>query len=223
MKIVFLGANNPETLRDISAQKNVAPHFEVIGFLDNDKNKIGKDFHGYKVLGELRMAAQLVDLNTVSFLNLITRDCQTRLITSLEVTKIGGNFTNLVHPSVNLEQVKVGIGIYIQENVILQAGVMIGNNCAINAGSIVSHEVKLGNSVFLAPGCRLAGCIEVEDGVFFGVGATVMPRIKIGKWSIIGAGSVVIRDVPPYSVMAGNPAKVIKKNETELDSGNILL
>ncbi len=223
MKIVFLGANNPETLRDISAHKKVIPNFEVVGFLDNDKNKIGKDFRNYKVLGEMKNALKLLDLREVVFLNLITRDCQTRLITSLEIAKLGGKFTNLIHPNVNLEEVNLGTGVYIQENVILQAESVIGNNCAINAGSIVSHETKLGNTVFLAPGCRLAGCVEIEDGVFFGVGATVMPRIKVGKWSIIGAGSVVIRNVPPYSVVAGNPAKVIKTLKTEFDSGDIII
>lgn len=223
MKIVFLGANNPETLRDISAQKKNNSNFEVVGFLDNDKNKVGKDFRGYKVLGEMKDVAQLVKLEEVSFLNLITRDCQTRLITSLEIAKLGGNFTNLIHPNVNLENVKLGTGVYVQENVVLQSESEIGNNCAINAGSIVSHETKLGNTVFLAPGCRLAGCVEVEDGVFFGIGATVMPRIKIGKWSVIGAGSVVIRDVPPYSVVAGNPAKIIKTLKPDFDSGDILI
>lgn len=223
MKIVFLGANNPETLRDMSAQKRIDSTFEVIGFLDNDENKIGKEFRGHSVLGKMKNAAQLVDLDEVNFLNLITRDCPTRLITSLEIAKLSGKFTNLIHPNVNLEQVKIGIGVYIQENVVLQAESFIGNNCAINAGSIVSHETRLGNTVFLAPGCRLAGCVEVEDGVFFGIGATVMPRIKIGKWSVIGAGSVVIRDVPPYSVVAGNPAKVIKTVNPEFESGNILI
>lgn len=223
MKIVFLGANNPETLRDISAQKTLAQGFEVVGFLDNDENKIGRDFRGYPVLGKMRDAARLVDLERVSFLNLITRNCQTRLVTSLEIMKQGGKFTNLIHPSVNLENVRLGIGNYIQENVVLQAESEIGNNCAVNAGSIVSHETKLGHTVFLAPGVRLAGCITVEDGVFIGVGATVLPRLKIGKWSIVGAGSVVTKDVPPYTVVAGNPARILKAVDPEFESGDILI
>ena len=221
MKIAFLGANNPETLRDISAQKRVSLDFGVVGFFDNDENKIGGNFHGFPVLGKMSDAGKLVNLSETKFLNLITRDCRTRLITSLEIVKLGGQFTNLIHPNVNLEEVTLGSGIYIQENVVLQAKCEIGNNCAINAGSIVSHETKLGNTVFLAPGCHLAGCINVEDGVFFGVGATVMPRINIGKWSVIGAGSVVIRDVPPFCVVAGNPAKIIKKLEANFESGDI--
>ena len=48
MKIVFLGANNPETIREINVQKRFDPDFEVIGFLDNDPNKIGKSFYGFE-------------------------------------------------------------------------------------------------------------------------------------------------------------------------------
>jgi len=222
MKIVFLGANNPETIREINVQKRLSSDFEVIGFLDNDPNKIGKSFYGFPVLGNLKSCRKL-DLKFVRFLNLITRNCQTRLITSREVAEEGGVFTNFICPNVNLDMVSVGVGNYIQENVVLQANVRIGNNTAVNANSIVSHETQLGNSVFLAPGCHLAGCITVEDGVFIGVGATIMPRLKIGKWSVVGAGSIVIRDVPPYSIVAGNPAKIIKTVTPEFDSGDIII
>lgn len=221
MKIVFLGANNPEIIREINVQKRLSSDFEVVGFLDNDPNKISKSFYGFPVLGNLKSCREL-DLNAVCFLNLITRDCRTRLITSQEVAEEGGAFTNFIYPNVNLTMVSLGVGNYIQEKVILQANVKIGNNSAINAGSIVSHETVLGNSVFLAPGCHLAGCITVEDGVFIGVGATIMPRLKIGKWSVVGAGSVVIRDVPPYSIVAGSPAKIIKTITPEFDCGDII-
>jgi sugar O-acyltransferase (sialic acid O-acetyltransferase NeuD family) len=222
MKIVFLGANNPQTIKEVNAQNRACSDFEVVGFLDNDPNKIGKSFYGFPVLGNLKSCRDLA-LNSVRFLNLITRDCPTRLITSREVAEEGGVFTNFIHPSIDLDMVTLGVGIYIQENVVLQAQAKIGNNTAINANSIVSHETQLGNSVFLAPGCHLAGCIVVEDGVFIGVGATVLPRLRIGKWSVIGGGSTVIRDVPPYSVVAGNPAKVIKTIEPVFDSGDIIL
>ena len=63
--------------------------------------------------------------------------------------------------------------------------------------------------------------VEIEDGVFIGTGSSLVPRIKIGKWSVIGAGSVVIKDVPPYSVVVGNPGKIIKTIEPTYTSGKI--
>jgi len=53
----------------------------------------------------------------------------------------------------------------------------------------------------------------VGEGTHIGIGATVIQGIKIGKWATIGAGAVVIRDVPDYAVVVGNPARIIRHNE----------
>lgn len=54
-----------------------------------------------------------------------------------------------------------------------------------------------------------SGCIEIMDNVFIGIGSIIMPNIRIGENSVIAAGSVVTKDVPPNSIVAGVPAKVI--------------
>ena len=79
----------------------------------------------------------------------------------------------------------------------------------------------MGNSVFFAPGCHLSGLVTIEDGVFVGTGSTILPRLTVGKWSIIGAGSVVTVDVPPYSVVAGNPARILRSVPPDFDSGDV--
>lgn len=222
MKTVFIGANNPETLRMIRACQTVNPNFEVVGFLDNNPEKINTQYYGYPILGGTNNLSKLdLDLNEIRFINLITRDTVTRYKTSLEVSSQGGKFANFIHPSVNLEYVKLGTGIYVQENVVLQADVSVGNNTSIHIGTLVGHETKIGHSVFMAHGCNISGNTIIEDGVQMGTGVTSVPRIKIGKWSIIGAGAVVIKDVAPYSVVVGNPGKVIKSVQHQFDGGNI--
>jgi sugar O-acyltransferase (sialic acid O-acetyltransferase NeuD family) len=221
MKILLIGANNPETLRMINACRKADPGIEFAGFLDNDPAKAGKEFLGLPVLGDFSWLKDK-DISAYRFINLITRDCITRYTTSLSIAKLGGRFVNFIHPFVNLEMVKLGLGNYIQEGVILQAEVEIGNNSSIHMGTLVGHETKIGNSVFIAHGCNLSGCLQIEDGVFMGTGTSIVPRTKIGKWSVIGAGSVIIKDVPPYSVVVGNPGKPIKTIEHLYDSGNII-
>jgi acetyltransferase-like isoleucine patch superfamily enzyme len=64
--------------------------------------------------------------------------------------------------------------------------------------------------VFIAHACSISGSVQIGDGVTVGTNATILPRLKIGKWATIGAGAVVIRDVPEYATVVGNPANVIK-------------
>lgn len=216
MKLICLGAKNPETIRVINAVKMNEQSFDFLGFIDNDESKWGTKFCGYPILGGADLVSYFSQKG-VFFCNIITGDCITRYETSKSIVERGGQLTNLVHPSVNLEMAHIGVGNYIQENVILQAGVSIGNNSSIHIGSLVGHETTIGNSVFIAHGCNVSGEIVIEDGVFVGTGVTIIPRITIGKWSIIGAGTVIIRDVPPLSVVVGNPGKSIRS----IDPGRI--
>ncbi len=110
--------------------------------------------------------------------------------------------------------------------------VEVGDNASINRGVSFypgffgGYRIILGNNVRLAPGVRLhaaghdvadlsyadtGGTIVIEDDVWVGAGAIVLPGVTIGARSVIGAGAVVNRDVPPDSIAVGVPAKVVKK------------
>ena len=107
----------------------------------------------------------------------------------------------------------------------------IGNNSGIGMGSYIG-TVKIGNDVMMGPevvilsldhnyfdpsipirsqGVREDRPVVIEDDVWIGTRSIILPDVKIGKGSIIAAGSVVSKNVEPYSIVAGNPAKVIKK------------
>lgn len=104
----------------------------------------------------------------------------------------------------------VGCGSQILPMACVNVDVRLGKACIINSGAIIEHECSLGDGVHIAPGARLAGLVDVGDFATVFCGATVIPRIKIGTGAVIGAGAVVIEDVPPFSVVVGNPARVIK-------------
>lgn len=211
-KLLILGANNPESLRIFEAVKAQDKNWNLIGYLDNDKKKHGSKFGDYTVLGGSEIIAEKA-YRDAFVINAITRDCITRKKTTDQLLSYGARLTNLVHPSVDTKYVELGVGNIIHENVVLQPWSAIGDNCAINSGSIVSHECKIGDHSFLAPGCVICGIVEVGKGVMIGAGSVILPRLKIGDWSVIGAGSVVTKDVPSHSVVVGNPAKALRKTE----------
>lgn len=86
--------------------------------------------------------------------------------------------------------------------------IYIGNNVAITSGTkILTHYLdpsKKGRIFRL-------GEVRIEDDVFIGLNVIICNSVTIGKGSIIGAGSVVTKDIPPYQVWAGNPARFIKE------------
>ena len=159
--------------------------------------------------------------NDVGFVNLITGNMVDRYETSKEIAASGGHLINFIHSSVELTMSLWGRGNYVQEGVIVQAGVIIGDNSSMHIGTLIGHESIIGNTVFIAHGVSVSGCCEIGDGTFIGTNATILPRIKIGKWVVVGAGSVVTHNVPDYAVVVGNPARIIKHNEVKYSDGRI--
>ncbi len=74
------------------------------------------------------------------------------------------------------------------------------------SGCIINHDDVLEDNVVCASGVTLAGAVHVESGVYLGQSCTVRQFLRIGRNSLVGMGAVVVKDVPPDCVMAGNPA-----------------
>jgi sugar O-acyltransferase (sialic acid O-acetyltransferase NeuD family) len=106
--------------------------------------------------------------------------------------------------------VEVGLGSQILARATVCVDTNIGEGCIINTGASIDHECHIGNGVHVCPGVNMAGCVEVDDYATIGTGAVILPRIKIGAGAIVGAGAVVIKDVLPYTVVVGNPAKLLR-------------
>lgn len=109
--------------------------------------------------------------------------------------------------------------------------IRLGDHVFLNVGCTIldNNTVQIGNYVMVGPSVqfytaahpleaeeRIQGWenalpIVVEDKVWIGGGAILLPGVRVGQQAVVGAGAVVTRDVPPYTVVAGNPARVIKE------------
>ena len=98
----------------------------------------------------------------------------------------------------------------------------ISTKIKIRKNALISDRVFLGdcNHGFLdlnlpisQQPINFSGCVEIGEGCWIGIGAAITPGITIGKNAVIGANSVVTHDVPDYCIVAGNPARVIRRIE----------
>jgi acetyltransferase-like isoleucine patch superfamily enzyme len=134
-------------------------------------------------------------------------------------------FINLYGCSVG-DNTKIGAFVEIQKNA------SVGKNCKISSHTFICEGVQIEDNVFIGHGVTFindsypratieSGGLQteadwkvevtrVEQGASIGSGATVLSNVVIGKNALVGAGSVVTKNVPPQSVVAGNPAKVLR-------------
>lgn len=122
------------------------------------------------------------------------------------------NYGVVIHPSAIISpSAKIENGTVILPNVVINASVMIGNHVILNTGCIVEHDCIIGEFAHISPSAVLTGGVIIEEGTQIGANSSVNPLVKVGKWSIVGAGSAVIRDIPDNVTAVGVPTKVIKK------------
>jgi sugar O-acyltransferase (sialic acid O-acetyltransferase NeuD family) len=108
---------------------------------------------------------------------------------------------------------KVGQGCLIMPGAVVHKKVFVGNDCYINVNAVVDHESILGKGVHVMGSAYIAGKVLIDDYASIGANATILPYCRIGKGAVVGAGSVVTKDVKAYETVVGNPAKFLKKNE----------
>jgi sugar O-acyltransferase (sialic acid O-acetyltransferase NeuD family) len=121
---------------------------------------------------------------------------------------------SVIHPTAWIaSNATVGEGVQIMAGGIVAAEARLGRQCIINTKASVDHEDVLEDGVEVAPGATLCGAVRVKTNGWICAGATVLPRITIGEDAIVGAGAVVIRDVPGNTTVCGIPARPLKRRE----------
>jgi UDP-2-acetamido-3-amino-2,3-dideoxy-glucuronate N-acetyltransferase len=135
-----------------------------------------------------------------------------------------GEGTKIWHFSHIMSGCKIGNDCNIGQNVVVSSGVRLGNNVKVQNNVSIYTGVICEDDVFLGPSCVFTNVINprsaivrkteyketyLEKGVSIGANATIICGNRIGKFAMIGAGSVITKDVLPYSLMVGNPAKQI--------------
>ncbi|MFB5281267.1 2,3,4,5-tetrahydropyridine-2,6-dicarboxylate N-acetyltransferase [Peribacillus sp. Hz7] len=137
-----------------------------------------------------------------------------------------------IEPGVTIrDQVEIGDNAVIMMGATINIGAVIGEGTMIDMNATLGGRATVGKNAHIGAGSVLAGVIEppsakpvvVEDDVMIGANVVVLEGVTIGKGSVVGAGAVVTKDIPPYSVATGVPARVIKEIDEKTKSKTEIL
>jgi sugar O-acyltransferase (sialic acid O-acetyltransferase NeuD family) len=126
------------------------------------------------------------------------------------------SFPALVHPQVALQpaqRIALGEGCLVQRGCILTCDITLGRFVLLNLGCTLGHDSVLEDFCSLMPHANVGGAAHLETGVYLGTNVTVIHQVRVGAQTTVGAGAVVVRDLPAGCTAVGVPAKAIKNLE----------
>ena len=139
----------------------------------------------------------------------------TNRVSMLEkVSTLGLALSSIISPHAFISShAKIVVGTIIAPYCSIQATAQIGRNVAVNTGTIIGHNVVVEDNCVLSSMVNLGGGVHVETLAYIGMGTLIKEKLRIGRISIVGMGSVVHSDVPEEVIALGNPARVVRRNE----------
>jgi len=207
-QIVIIGSGGfgREVLWLIDEINKVDKQWDVLGFVD-DVHPKGEIINGYPVLGDTKWLSQQ-ELNVVCAVG----DPDTKQQILSKLTESNNKYPVLIHPSVLYSSsVSFKEGSIICAGNILTVNIEIGKHVIINLDCTVGHDAIISDYSTILPSVNISGNVHIEKCVSVGTGTQIIQGVTIGEHTIIGAGSVVTKDIEPNVVAVGIPAKAIKQ------------
>lgn len=185
----------------------VSPTWKLKGFIDDNEALWGSSEGGYPVLGGTDFLIQQGEAYAVCAVG--ASATRKRVVEKYHGSAI--KFATLIDPSVlHAQSVKIGEGTIICAGSILTVDIEIGNHVIINLDCTVGHDDRIQNFVTLYPSVNVSGNVLLGECTELGTGMQIIQGKKVAPHTIIGAGSVVIRDIEESGTYVGCPAKRIK-------------
>ncbi len=185
---------------------------EVVGFLDEvNSGRRGQPFFGSVVLGGVEQLDSLLHSGVrrafVGFGNNWRRLEAGNLLESR-----GFELVKAIHPAaVVAADVKLGAGTMVAAGAVVNPGSGIGKNVIVNTRASIGHDCVVNNGAHVGPGASVAGSVIIGRCAWLCIGSTIIDKKRVGADSIVGAGAVVIHDVPDGAAVAGVPAQMLRR------------
>ncbi len=200
------GGNQAQYVIDIVEKQG----HKVMGIIDSIK-EIGTEIYGYKVIGRQKDINELRIRFNFDGVVIAIGDNFSRYKVYTELKSISQilDFPNAIHPTVIIgNNVTLGEGIVAMAGVIINPGAILGCCTFFATGAQIEHDCVIGEFASVSAGTVLGGHVKIGEYSALTLNVTVMDRVTIGKNTVIGAASLVLKDVPDNVLAFGNPIEI---------------
>ncbi len=185
------------------------PDWNILGFIDDDESKIGEIINGYLVLGN---TDYLLSVNgKINVVIAIGNPTVREII--VQKLSVSNNvlFPNIIANNVRISKyIELGIGNIICSQSVLTTNIKIGDFNHVNLNCTIGHDVVLSDYITIYPSVNVSGNVEICNLVEVGTGTRIIQGKKITSGVILGAGSVVVKDIMEHGTYVGVPVKKVK-------------
>ena len=187
--------------------------YEIVGLYHYNDERVGENIHGIPIIDSNSNLFKEESLKGRNFA-ISVGDNKMRKELADKIREKGGNIPNLIHPSsVVSKYASIGEGVVIHANAVVQADAEIKKDTVLSYNCSVSHNSSIGEACYLAFNSTIGAYVKIQENVLIGQSASIVSgKLEyVGANSIIGAGSVVVRNVEANSIVVGNPAKLLSE------------
>jgi sugar O-acyltransferase (sialic acid O-acetyltransferase NeuD family) len=193
---------------------------QSVQFADDNESLWGRSVNGAPVVS-LREALSR-KAGEVGFVVSVGKP-RLRLELCRRVLDEGHTLVNAIHPKAVVEaSATMGLGNMISPQAVVNSNARLGNAVVVNTSVVVEHDCVVEDGVSISPVACLGGRVTVGQGAFIAIGARIMARVHIGAGSIVGAHSLVLKDVPDDTLVFGSPARIQGVVDDGFDWGRVL-
>jgi len=186
---------------------------EIVGYLDNLNPHRKGDDCGATVLGGEEALDGLLQ-SGVTHMILAFANGPAKLKLAQAIKARGFTLINAIHPSACIARTAaIGAGTVIRAQVAVGPQTRIGENCLLGYGATISHDCTIGDGVHIGSGANIAGGTRIGRNAWVAMGVNVIDRRIVGKNTTVGAGSLVLENLPDNVIAYGSPAKTVRNVE----------